>query len=146
VEDYNLLAELNTLAASRYASMTERTTAYLKFIQRVQSIRTLFATASAFFKKIIFFLIVYIFSFQFIWYSGLLKKQILLCFSSVKHMHLVIASPDLLCVFNGTETELQPHLNQIDVLHQKTTELQQLVAHLDAYTVKLEASFKKMFP
>jgi hypothetical protein len=39
-EDYLLLAELNTLAASRYSSMTERTTAYLQFIQRVQTTRT----------------------------------------------------------------------------------------------------------
>lgn len=39
-EDYLLLAELNTLAASRYSSMTERTSAYLSFIQRVQTTRT----------------------------------------------------------------------------------------------------------
>jgi hypothetical protein len=110
VEDYNLLAELNTLAASRYASMTERTAAYLKFIQRVQTIRTLSLVFSYAFRQ---------------------------CLLETYRIIFVVIT---------TETELQPHLNQVDVLHQKTTELQQLVTHLDAYTIKLEASFKKMFP
>lgn len=38
VDDYHLLAELNTIAASRYATMTERSAAYLKFLEHVRTL------------------------------------------------------------------------------------------------------------
>jgi hypothetical protein len=37
VEDYHLLAELNTIAASRYATMTEKAAVHLKFLDRLKT-------------------------------------------------------------------------------------------------------------
>jgi hypothetical protein len=55
VDDYHLLAELNTIAASRYASMTERTQAYMAFLAHIKTLRTSVHYYSQFILCSIFF-------------------------------------------------------------------------------------------
>lgn len=114
MDDYHLLAELNTIAASRYATMTERAQAYVKFMQHVHKLRTYACFGYHLSKPIAVTFFIFVCEF------------ILCC--SFSHFDPCERFPD---------SDLEPHLAQIDELEANTKKLHQLVMHLDQYTANL---------